>query len=113
MVARILLSFLLICSITSANFAQQPVASPSPGPGSSPPEKPPEVDSQDVVKITTNLVQVDVVVTKGDKVVTDLQPEDFELLEDGKPQAITNFSYVANVPAAAEAKPPVAKSKVK
>src|ERR1051326_5529316 len=97
MVARILLSFLLICSITSANFAQQPVASPSPGPGSSPPEKPPEVDSQDVVKITTNLVQVDVVVTKGDKVVTDLQPEDFEISEDGKPQTITNFSYVSNV----------------
>jgi len=30
--------------------------------------KPPEIDSQDVVRITTNLVQVDVVVTKGDKV---------------------------------------------
>lgn len=51
---------------------------------------------QDVVRITTNLVQVDVVVTKDGKQVTDLKPEDFEIFEDGRRQSITNFTYVAN-----------------
>jgi VWFA-related protein len=50
-----------------------------------------------VVRITTNLVQVDAVVTKDGKQVTDLTPEDFELFEDGRPQTITNFSYISNV----------------
>lgn len=57
----------------------------------------PDLDEQDVVRITTNLVQVDVVVTKDGKLVTDLRPEDFEILEDGKPRTITNFSFVSNV----------------
>jgi VWFA-related protein len=63
-----------------------------------------DIEDQDVVRITTNLVQVDVVVTKGGKLVTDLRPEDFEILEDGKPQAITNFSYVSNVGPSASVK---------
>ena len=48
-----------------------------------------------VIRINVNLVQVDAVVTdsKG-KVVTDLKAEDFEVLQDGKPQAITNFSFI-------------------
>jgi VWFA-related protein len=67
---------------------------PSPSPA---PQTAPQLDSQDVVRITTSLVQVDVVVTKEGKLVTDLKPEDFEIFEDGKPQTITNFSYVSNV----------------
>lgn len=48
------------------------------------------------LRITTNLVQVDVVVTDKDgNQVTDLRPEEFEVLEDGKRQPITNFSYVS------------------
>ncbi len=49
----------------------------------------------DVVRITTNLVQVDVVVTKDGKQIIDLKPEDFEILEDGHRQSITNFAYVS------------------
>lgn len=51
---------------------------------------------QGVIRITVNLVQVDAVVTdsKGHQ-VTNLRPEDFEILEDGRPQTITNFSYIA------------------
>lgn len=49
----------------------------------------------EVVRITTNLVQVDAVVTDGSgHYVTNLGPEDFEIYEDGKRQQITNFSYV-------------------
>jgi VWFA-related protein len=54
-------------------------------------------EKDDVVRITTNLVQVDVVVTKNGKVVNDLNANDFEIFEDGKRQSITNFLYVSNV----------------
>jgi VWFA-related protein len=52
------------------------------------PQKPPsEVAPEDVVRITTELVQTDVVVTdKNDQVVTDLKMEDFEVYESGKKQ---------------------------
>jgi hypothetical protein len=52
-------------------------------------------DQDEVVRISTNLVQLDSVVTdKSGKPVMGLGPEDFGILEDGRPQAITNFSYV-------------------
>lgn len=56
----------------------------------------PPVD-EDVVRISTTLIQIDVVATdkKGDQ-VTDLKPEDFEIYENGKKQQITNFSYIFN-----------------
>ena len=51
---------------------------------------------QGTIRITVNLVQVDAVVTdsKGHH-VTNLRPENFEVLEDGRQQTITNFSYVS------------------
>jgi len=65
-----------------------------------------------VVRINVNLVQMDAVVTdsKG-RPVTDLKAEDFEILQDGVPQKITNFSYVTEgvkpiAPAAAAAPRP-------
>lgn len=52
-----------------------------------------------VIRVDVNLRQVDLIVTdaKGNH-VSDLQPTDFELLEDGKPQEITNFSWVEVTP---------------
>jgi VWFA-related protein len=66
-----------------------------------PPAQKPVDDQDEVVKITTNLVQVDAVVTKDGKMVTDLTADDFEIYEDGKKQAITSFAYISNVPGAA------------
>jgi VWFA-related protein len=60
------------------------------------------------LKVQTRLVMVDVVARdKSGKVVTDLQPEDFKLLEDGKPQRISVFAFQhpGTEPAAAEPKP--------
>jgi VWFA-related protein len=55
----------------------------------------PSATPDDVVKITTKLVQVDAVVTdKSGKQVTDLKASDFKLLQDGKPQTITSVVYV-------------------
>src|ERR1041385_1582222 len=76
--------FILI-ALTGSIIAQQVGSSPPA------PQKPEDID---VVKITTNLVQVDAVVTdKNGKVVTDLKPEELQIFEDNKPQKITRFLY--------------------
>ena len=51
---------------------------------------------QDVPRFRTeaNFVRVDVYVTEDGVPVRDLQAEDFELLEDGKPQTIQTFEHV-------------------
>jgi len=104
MFVRLLLTLSLLVSVLCPATAQQPRPSPEPQkPATAQQTTTPEIDSQDVVRITTNLVQVDAVVTKDDKVVGDLPAQDFEILEDGKPQTITNFSYVSNVPPGAAA----------
>ncbi|MFY9570134.1 MAG: VWA domain-containing protein [Blastocatellia bacterium] len=63
-------------------------------------EKASTKEKEDVVRISVTLVQIDAVVTdaKG-RYVTDLRPQDFEILEDGRRQHITNFSYVNTQPA--------------
>src|SRR5688572_23378037 len=77
----ILTFFLLTCI-----WAQSPVS----------PIRPPQtIGEDDVVRITANLVQLDVTVTDSDgRQVTDLKPEDFEIREESRAQQITNFSYV-------------------
>ena len=59
------------------------------------PQNPPDT----VIRINVNLVQLDAVVhdDKG-RPVTDLKKEDFEILQDGKSQVITNFSFVNTAP---------------
>jgi VWFA-related protein len=75
---QMLLAFVLTCSFQTPLTGQEPTK------------------QRDVVRITTNLVQIDVVVTdKNGKQVTDLGPEDFEVSEDGKKKQVTNFSYIA------------------
>lgn len=51
----------------------------------------------DVINISTNLIQVDVVVTdKKNRPVTNLKFEDFEIYEKGKKQDISNFSFISS-----------------
>jgi VWFA-related protein len=51
---------------------------------------------EDVVKITTNLVQVDAVITdKKGMPVTDLRADEVQIFEDGHQQKVTHFSFVA------------------
>ncbi|HEY6047308.1 MAG TPA: VWA domain-containing protein, partial [Pyrinomonadaceae bacterium] len=88
---RLFLSLAIIHALLVPAAGQQPSAT------SNPPQKQnPTSDKDDVVRITSNLVQVDATVTdKKGKPVANLQPEDFEIFEDGKPQKITNFSFVS------------------
>jgi VWFA-related protein len=72
------------------------------------PARPAQDEDEEVVRITSNLIQIDAVVLDSEgRQVTGLTAEDFELSEDGRPQAITNFAYVDNAPNAnaASAKP--------
>lgn len=65
----------------------------------SPVEPPPPVEAKeetdDTVRLSVDLVQVDAVVTDDDgKPVTDLTADEFEVLQDGRPQQVTDSSYV-------------------
>lgn len=89
----------LICQLPLTGFAQNPPSSSGERRPDPPPleeQKPSRPGDEETVRITTNLVQVDAVVTdKSGKQVTDLEPDELEILEDGKTQKITNLSYVA------------------
>ena len=80
------LPLLLTLSLLQFTWAQTP-----------PIKQPSQEKSEDesVVKISTNLVQIDVTVTdQNSQQVTDLKPEEFEIFEDGRRQQITAFTYV-------------------
>lgn len=65
--------------------------------GQQPRPTPPQ-DEPAVVKITTALIQLDVVVTdKKGKMITDLRPDEIEIYENGEKQKITGFSFVSSV----------------
>jgi VWFA-related protein len=73
---------------------------PSSGPMRAQSQPPPAADgtqpSQPSFRVEANFVRVDVYPTLADGTpVTDLEADDFELLEDGKPQAVTQFEHVA------------------
>src|SRR5688572_30290929 len=91
MKSRLPFAILLITQLLGGGIAQQPSPSPTPSPTTQ--ERPQQPEADDVVRITTNLVQVDAVITdKNGKLVTDLKPEEVEIYENGREQKITNFS---------------------
>ncbi|HKP84481.1 MAG TPA: VWA domain-containing protein [Blastocatellia bacterium] len=102
MKTRLSVSLALILSLFATALAgqqSQPAIQPPPSK-----EKQDAANKNDVVKISVTLVQVDVtVLDKKGKPVTDLKPEEFEVLQDNRPQRISNFSYVMAQPPAAPA----------
>jgi VWFA-related protein len=96
-----LLTVVLLLPFSFSTSAQRPNSRlPQPEPEQRPqpaatPQQPSTPGEEDIVRITTNLVQVDAVITdKSGHPITDLKPEEVEILEDGKPQKISHFSYV-------------------
>ncbi len=78
----------LVFPLLAVVFSISPAAAQTP--------KPTPSQEDDVVRVTTSLVQVDAIVTdKSGNPVTNLTAKDFELLQDGKQQTITNLSYVS------------------
>lgn len=99
-------SFLaLVCAILFVSNVFPQTANPTP--------TPPPADSEDVVKISTSLIQIDVTVTdKNGKIISDLKPEEVEIYENGKKQDISNFSFISNVRKTAETPAENGKDKV-
>ena len=90
----ILLFVLLLCLAALAQQTDNSRPQPTPSPESDP-QQPSRSNEDEVVRITTNLVQVDAVVTdKNGKLITDLRSDEVQIFEDGHPQKITNFSFV-------------------
>ncbi|MGZ8842047.1 MAG: VWA domain-containing protein [Pyrinomonadaceae bacterium] len=110
---------LFVILLVSLNLLLLPVSGQQPAPQSKPAnpttaqQPPPRTEQDDVIRVTTSLVQIDAVVIRDGKQVTDLTAEDFEILEDGRPQTITNFSFVSNVTGVATPANPAASSPAK
>ena len=80
-IALILLAEIALC----AAVAQTPQT----------PQKPQQIAPEDVIRITTELVQTDVVVTdKNDRIVPDLKLEDFELYDNGHKQDLRFVEFI-------------------
>lgn len=80
------LIILLFVLFVIADFAQKPTPTPS------------NNEENEVVKISTSLVQLDAVVTdKEGHPVINLMADDFEIWQDGKPQKITNLVYINRI----------------
>jgi VWFA-related protein len=78
----------LIVLLTTAALAAGQAPAPPAQPAAAP-QPPP------TFKVRVDYVEVDAVVTdRQGRIVRDLKKEDFQVLEDGKSQAITNFSMV-------------------
>lgn len=95
---KVLFSCLLVLFalvFTAWSQTSPPIPPPSPTP-----------EDNDVVKISTNLVQIDVTVTNRDgKVIRDLKPDEIEIYQNGKKQDVSNFSFVSNINEITEVEP--------
>ena len=90
---------LALASAVTTGAGQQPAAPQTPGAppaagAPAPPEQPPEQPPL-TFRVEVNYVEVDAVVTDAQgNTITNLTLDDFEVLEDGRPQKVTAFSLV-------------------
>src|SRR6185503_5393095 len=74
--------------------------------GATPPPQPAPPAQKDqqppIFRTEANFVRVDAYPTKNGQPVLDLKAEDFDILEDGKPQSIQTFEHVLVSPAGPE-----------
>src|SRR3989442_12651370 len=99
--------------LSASSFGQAPAPPPNQAaghPSSGPPTQaqPQAKQEPPVVRVTTRLVQVNVIVQdrKGEP-VTDLTRDDFTLLDQGQPQIVSTFSVESlRTPPAAQHAPP-------
>jgi VWFA-related protein len=86
-IKRIIALALSVSTVLGAAFAQTPTT----------PQKPQqEIAPDDIIRISTALVQTDVVVTdKNDRVITDLKMDEFKVFENGKRQDVKFMEFVS------------------
>ena len=82
------------------------------GQAPAPAQQPPAAQQPPTFKVRVDYVEVDAVVTdRQGRIVRDLKKEDFQVLEDGKAQAITNFTMV-DIPVDKDSRPLFAASPI-
>jgi len=102
----VLVSSLALAFLASPLFAAQQSSTPPPpvpAAASAPPASPQSVprakSTAPPVRVTTNLVDVQfAVVNRRQKFITDLQKENFRVLDDGAQETITDFSRQTDLP---------------
>ncbi len=92
---RLRLGYGVIAAALAAPLALAVRAQDPPAPQTPPPAPPEQAEQVPTFRADINFVRVDVIVTdKQGNPVHDLRQEDFEVTEDGKPQAIQTFKLV-------------------
>jgi VWFA-related protein len=87
------LLFLAAFGLVVPGHAQQPAGQQDGAPPAAPPTGP---DGQPLFRTGINFVRVDVIVTdKSGNPVGDLKPEDFEIVEQGRPQKVETFKLIS------------------
>jgi VWFA-related protein len=93
--AALALILFAVVLLTARSHAQEPQRKANPARAQASATPPTEPANDEVIKINTNLVQVDAVVTdRQGRQVTDLKAGDFEIVEEGKTRSPEFFSYV-------------------
>src|SRR5258705_20864 len=95
--SKAVLAFIFCAAVlvTVSSYAQEPRSKAKPLPPQAAPT-PPEQQDIDVVRVNTNLVQIDVIATDSQgRQVNDLKPDDFEIIEEGRTVHLAFFSYVS------------------
>lgn len=87
---------LAIGLLTTNLLAQSSQQSAQQQPPPPPPQQRQDVQAEDILRITTELVQTDVVVTdRDDQIISDLKLSDFEVFENGKKQELQFMEFIS------------------
>jgi len=94
-----ILSLLAFVAAVGAQQAPQPAQQQPPAPSSSQPATPAQENKPGAIVSNVNLVEVLFsVVTKKQKLITDMVQQDFKVFDDGAQQEITSFSQPTDLP---------------
>src|SRR5260221_13323422 len=86
-IKRIIALVLSVACVSVAALSQTPTT---------PQKQQPEIAPDEIIRISTSLVQTDVVVTdKNDRPITDLKLEEFKVSENGKRQDVKFIEFVS------------------
>lgn len=93
---RKLIALGLAIGLLTTNLVAQSSQSPQQQPPPPPPQRRQEDQSPDILRITTELVQTDVVVAdKNDQIISDLKLGDFEVFDNGKKQDLQFMEFIS------------------
>lgn len=96
---RVVAGAILACALASTGLAAGRTQTPSSQPPAAPAKPTPDEPQRPTFRTEANLVRVDVFPMRGGAPVLDLARDEFQVFEDGVPQAIDSFEHVIVRPA--------------